>query len=243
MTAPHASDLHDDSDPPMPERPDWAAEVQRIAGKARAAGLTPERARREHDERQAVIELDRRRRTHEHNVAAAREQVPARYYDATANHPEVRAWVDDVREARTRDSLVLLGTVGSGKTWQAFGAFRELALAGVGRCMAVTVPAFLDGLRPGRPGTVDYAAVEKADLLLLDDLAAERVTDWTGEVLYRLIDARWASMRFTIITTNATPADVRERMGDRVASRLWGMGRVVTMTGADRRARPTRPTT
>jgi DNA replication protein DnaC len=211
-----------------PSKPDWSAVTLGIRDRARAA-------RPEGQTSQQVIEAQRADRVRRANIAHALAQIPARYQRATVSHDMVGRWVDAVQARRTRDSLVLMGQVGTGKTHEAYAAFSLLGAAGYGRCEAVTVPAFLDGLRPGRPGGVDNTAVETADLLLLDDLAAERVTDWTGEVLYRLIDARWAHMRPTIITTNATGATVRERLGDRVASRLNGMGVIVSMTGEDRR--------
>lgn len=219
------------TDEQEPHRPDYEAEILAIAARAKARrAAQPPAPRVDLDARRSAVIAERR-------TEEALAQVPARYADAAPTDPAVAAWVADVAAGRTRDSLILMGGVGTGKTHQAYGAFAALARRGIGRCAAVTVPAFLDGLRPGRPGAVDYGAVEGADLLLLDDLAAERVTDWTGEVLYRLIDARWAHLRPTIITTNATPAAVRERLGDRVASRLGGMGRTVTMTGEDRRGR------
>lgn len=205
-------------------------------GQQAAAKSRPWREQRdaERSERQQLIDEQRAKRIYERDLQKALDAIPLRYADAQPSHPDVRQWTLDVR-AGARTSLLLMGTVGTGKTHQAFGAFHELAIAGVGRCIAITVPALLDALRPGRPGEVDYAAVECCDLLLLDDFAAERVTDWTAEVLYRLIDARYSNRRRTIITTNATPADVRDRLGDRIASRLAEMCRTVVMTGTDRR--------
>jgi len=252
MPTPHATDPAAESPPsseelPMPEPrepeerrrrepEEWAAAVERIAQKARAAGLTrPDAAAERLREQAAARARQSELRT---NLLHALAQVPPLFAEAEPTHPEVARWCEEVAARRTRDSLVLLGPVETGKTHQAFGAYRWLARRGVGRCHAVTVPALLDGLRPGRPGAVDYEAVERCDLLLLDDLAAERVTDWTGETLYRLIDARYAWQRPTIITTNATPADVRERLGDRVASRLGRMGRTVSLTASVRQHRP-----
>lgn len=231
MTVPHATDPATE-----PTRPDYEATVLAVRDRARAAGVPSgeEIDRRRQQREQEQRETERRAVVRE-NVQHALGQVPARYDGARADHPEVRAWVDDLAAGRSPDSLVILGNVGTGKTHQAYGAFAEVAVRTGRRSVAVAVPALLDGLRPGRPGHVDYDSVERAGLLLLDDLAAERSSDWTGETLYRLIDYRWANLLPTIITTNATPAEVRERMGDRVASRLNGMGRVVRMTGEDRR--------
>jgi DNA replication protein DnaC len=102
------------------------------------------------------------------------------------------------------------------------------------------VPAFLDSLRPGRTPVASLDEVERAELLLLDDLAAERASEWTVELVYRLIDARWNACLPTIITVNAPNGELRAKLGDRIASRLNGLGRKVTwpVDAPDRRLPP-----
>ena len=215
---------------PQPERIDWQARVQAIADRSR-----PERqkAAAERTARQRRIEQLRAERRAGHTLAQLSERF-GRYDEARVEHPDVRQWVEDAR-AGSRESLILLGNVGTGKTHQAVAAYRVVVSSTRCDALAVPVPALLDSLRPGREPLASLEDCERVRLLLLDDLAAERHSDWTGELLYRVIDARWARHLPTVITTNATPADVRERLGDRVASRLAGMGRSVVMTGEDRR--------
>lgn len=236
MTAPRA-DTDTEAPTDGPRRIDYEAEMLRLREKAREA-RGGGRHRTSEDAAAEIEERNRRRaqeRFRQAAIDAALAQIPGRYADARPDHPAVARWAHELHVGQTTDSLVILGPVGVGKTHQAYGAYRELARRGIGRCVAIAVPALLDGLRPGRPGTVSYEEVEGADLLLLDDFAAERPTDWTGETLYRLIDARWAHMRPTIITSNATPAQIGQQLGERVASRLAGMGRTVVLTGEDRR--------
>lgn len=213
-----------------PERIDWQARVEAIAARSRPKRQEQQRQR---TERQRRIEQMRAERRAAHTLAQLAERF-GRYADAQVGDPDVARWTREAIEGG-RDSLILLGNVGTGKTHQAVAAYRAVVAATHCQAIAVPVPALLDSLRPGRAPLAALEDCERARLLLLDDLAAERHSDWTGEVLYRLIDARWARNLPTIITTNATPADVRERLGDRVASRLGGMGRSVIMTGEDRR--------
>jgi DNA replication protein DnaC len=186
--------------------------------------------------RQERIEELRRDRV----VAATLGRLDRRFALFTAEEPSVaaiRRWC--VRVARgERLGLVIAGTVGTGKTHEAVAAFRWLLRTHPARVLpavAVAVPALLDGLRPGRERVEELSACEDARLLLLDDLAAERASDWTAEVLYRLIDARYARNLPTIITTNATGPVIRASLGDRVASRLNGLGSYVVLEGPDRR--------
>jgi len=216
---------------PEPEVIDWQARVEQIAARSRPVR---EQAARERTARQQRIDTLRRERV----VASTLAHLDRRFgrFDAArpTNAAVTRAAIALYR--RQIDGIVIRGPVGVGKTHEAVAAFRFL----VGEramlpAVAVAVPAFLDGLRPGRVPVETLDAVEGARLLLLDDLAAERASDWTAEVLYRVIDARYARRLPTIVTTNATGDLIRANLGERVASRLNGLGMVVTLDGPDRR--------
>jgi DNA replication protein DnaC len=57
-------------------------------------------------------------------------------------------------------------------------------------------------------------------------------------VLFQLINARDAGNRLTIITSNLLREDVRERLGERMASRLSHRMRLIVLEGPDRRLSP-----
>jgi DNA replication protein DnaC len=221
---------------PPPEPIDWEAAVMRVAERSRPAREKQREARERRDRILAAQRADRRRAA---NREVSRAQVPPRYADAEADHPAVAAWVRDALSG-ARDGLVLNGPTGCGKTWQAYGAWRVVAERTGCAAIAVSVPAFLDSLRPGRTPVASLDEVERAELLLLDDLAAERASEWTVELVYRLIDARWNACLPTIITVNAPNGELRAKLGDRIASRLNGLGRKVTwpVDAPDRRLPP-----
>ena len=59
------------------------------------------------------------------------------------------------------------------------------------------------------------------DLLQLDDLGAEKRTDWVLEQLYSIVNERWQDERSIVVTTNITDMDeLREQVGARTVSRL-----------------------
>ncbi len=225
------SAAHGRSDRPAPQPVDWEARVLQLADRTREQR---QQAERERTARQRRIEDLRRDRA----VAATLERLDRRFGRFTADRPThdgvVRATIALGRWQI--DGFVIRGPVGTGKTHEAVAAFRYLVRdRAMLPAVAVAVPALLDGLRPGRVPVESLDACEDARLLLLDDLAAERGTDWTAETLYRLIDARYARRLPTIVTTNATGDLVRANLGERVASRLNGLGMVVTLDGPDRR--------
>ncbi|MFE2595995.1 ATP-binding protein [Streptomyces sp. NPDC059396] len=176
--------------------------------------------------------------------------MPPRYRGAVVDHPQVLDWIRDVarqavvpsrgarRQITTGPSLLMAGVVGSGKTYQAYGAVRALAGAGIGvRWRAVTAADLYAELRP-RPGVDserELAVVSRCPLLVLDDLGAAKASDWTEEITYRLVNRRYNHMLPTLITTNLRIGDLRAYLGDRVASRLRQMTIRVEFEPVDRR--------
>lgn len=164
--------------------------------------------------------------------------VPQRFSEAhlTDLDEKVRAAVEAWAAAPDGRNLVLVGPTGTGKTHTAAAACRVLHDTGW-ELRFVPVVELLDELRPGgREGALaEYA---DATLLLLDDLGAERPTDWTGERLYALVNRRWLEERPTVVTSNLTPEELETAVGPRVFSRLVGNDAVVVkLTGGDRRRR------
>lgn len=59
------------------------------------------------------------------------------------------------------------------------------------------------------------------DLLQLDDLGAEKPTDWVREQLFAIVNERWQDQRSIVVTTNVTDPDkLGEQIGARTVSRL-----------------------
>ncbi|MFJ8676266.1 ATP-binding protein [Streptomyces sp. NPDC093589] len=145
-------------------------------------------------------------------------------------------------------SLLLWGDTGTGKTHQAYGAVRALTAAGCGVTWHATTAADLYAEMRPRPG-VDLEhmlrRIVRVPLLLLDDLGAAKGSEWTEEINFRLLNWRAQNHLPTIITSNLPPVRtektdprqpvLRDKVGDRVLSRLSGMCAPVRFTGDDRR--------
>jgi DNA replication protein DnaC len=169
------------------------------------------------------------------------QEVPARFAAATVNHPDIGGWVRRyVTDPAAAGALLIAGTVGVGKTWQAYGALKAAVVgaATTRRCrwLVTTHPNLNDETRP-KPDDSHAWALERymeIDLLLLDDLGAGKQSEWTSDALYRLVDHRWSQNLPTIYTTNSHPRDLHQLVGERVVSRLADASRVL-LTGPDRR--------
>ena len=149
--------------------------------------------------------------------------VPARFKGARIDQLEeglqaaVRDWVD------TNDPLCTLifdGAYGVGKTYAAYAALLEAVRAGM-RVEAWTAIDLLDALR-GRNADEDdgaYKRLCRVPVLLLDDLGAEKMSEWTQERLVGLVDARWREALRLIVTTNSTE-EMEAKVGPRAYDRL-----------------------
>lgn len=71
-------------------------------------------------------------------------------------------------------------------------------------------------------------------LLVLDDIGAEKPTDWVRERLYQLINYRYSNRLSTIYTSNCDRETIYSRLGERIGSRVFS-SLVVEMLGPDQR--------
>lgn len=72
-------------------------------------------------------------------------------------------------------------------------------------------------------------------LVVLDDLGREKVTDWTGEMVYALVNTRYEDRLPTLVTSNLTPAELAASPYWPAISRLAEDGELVKIQGTDRR--------
>jgi len=80
----------------------------------------------------------------------------------------------------------------------------------------------------------------ECDLLIIDDLGTELSNQFTISCLYNIINTRINREQSTIISSNMTQNDLRERYADRITSRLLGEFKVLFFMGEDIRAQKLR---
>ena len=131
--------------------------------------------------------------------------------------------------------LVLKGSPGVGKSHLAAGILADRALhpahGPAGRF--VNVPETLERMRRGFEDGSYIAAGEEMTtpaLVVLDDIGV-RVTPWTDEQLYLVLNHRWNNKMQTIVTTNAELRQMEPRVADRLQASRSGFAKLVTIRG------------
>jgi DNA replication protein DnaC len=184
--------------------------------------------------------------------------IPPRYRGASFDRPpvsdmardlqtklavtEVHAFVDDL-DTRLEGGrgLWLFGDTGTGKTTLAM-LISKAALES-GKTVAIySLPKLLARIRrtyDSEPGGDSYLSfferLTSVDLLHIDDLGAEKRSDWVLEQLYALINERYETERSVVITTNLPHPELEEQIGPRTVSRLTEMCDEVEVRGDDSR--------
>jgi DNA replication protein DnaC len=156
---------------------------------------------------------------------------------------QVRRFVDQI-ESRlaTGRGLWFTGDIGTGKTTLAMLVSK--AAIDAGHSVAIySVPRLLAEIRdcydadPGERSYMEFfQRLVSVDLLHLEDLGAEKQTDWVLEQLYSLINERYEQERSIIVTTNLAESQLEEQIGHRIVSRIVEMcGDPLPLYGEDRR--------
>ena len=154
----------------------------------------------------------------------------------------VREFADQVEDRLDSGrGLWLMGDVGTGKTTLAMLVSKAAAEAG--RTVAIySLPRLLARIRrtyDGEPGEDSYLEffdrITSVDLLHIDDLGAEKRSDWVLEQLYAIVDERYQSQRSMVVTSNLDPDQLKEQIGSRVVSRLAEICRELPLWGDDLR--------
>ena len=168
----------------------------------------------------------------------------------------------DPREGK---GLLLVGSIGTGKTHLAVGILKELIAVRATACLFCDYREVLKQIQNSYNDSVQATELQvlrpvfDAEVLVLDELGAVKPSEWVWDTVSLILNTRYNDKRTTIITTNfpdepaagtgsefksrsSAFAAIRtetlgDRIGERMRSRLHEMCRVVEMKGPDFRTK------
>lgn len=81
----------------------------------------------------------------------------------------------------------------------------------------------------------NYQMLFSSDLLIIDDLGTEFINTFTNVEIFNIINTRLNQNKKTIISTNLSPIQIKEKYSDRISSRLFGNYEMLSFYGPDLR--------
>ena len=136
------------------------------------------------------------------------------------------------------ESLLFTGPTGLGKTHLSLAIAQEVIEKGY-TVIYGSAQNLLGRLerehfsRYGEPRDSTERALLSCDLLILDDLGAEFSTSFTQSCIYNTVNTRLMATQPVIINTNLNTAQLNEKYGERVTSRVIGNYTVLRFWGND----------
>lgn len=170
-----------------------------------------------------------------------------------------RRFVDEFPHDTGGKGLLFTGSIGVGKTHLAVGVLRRLVQEKGCRGLFCDYRELLKNIQNSYNPQVNTTELEllrpvfSADVLVLDDLGAQKPNEWVWDTVALILNARYNDKQTTIVTTNypdqpagagfkpdkdgKAPArgedTLGDRIGDRMRSRLAEMCVKVEMNGED----------
>lgn len=138
---------------------------------------------------------------------------------------------------RLNKGLFLYGITGSGKTHALYAIRKSLgnsACSGVENWVELLAEV-KDRMGQGQSTKYVIDNITSNRYVFIDDVGAEKQTEWVQEILYLIVDRCYRHERVLFMSTNLSIAEFSSKYGDRLLSRIHEMCTAHEMDKVDRR--------
>ena len=158
---------------------------------------------------------------------------------AKNNCETLKNFADNFNRANGKN-FILVGETGLGKTHLSTSVAKVLIEKGFNVAYDTVNEIMSDFEAQKFRGTVSEDDIRKryyeSDLLIIDDLGCEIANQFTVSVVYNLINTRINNGLSTMINTNLSQIELREKYSGRITSRIFGEFHPLLFTGNDIRS-------
>ena len=198
-----------------------------VSCRCRAEAQRKEELREQQEKEMAVISALKKQSLMDERLRSATFAAFRTTKDNAWNLKLCRRFAEHFDEMLEKNQgLLFYGDVGTGKTFAAACIANYL----LERRVPVVMTSFvklLDSMRSFRDEDEStIAKLNKAKLLVIDDLGAERGTDTALEKVYNIVDSRYRAERPIILTTNLSMEEMKENLDiryTRIYDRIFEM--------------------
>ncbi len=140
---------------------------------------------------------------------------------------------------KDKQNLILSGNAGTGKTYLSSCIANRVLSRGktVYYTSAYKLFEMLEAIKFGKEtlGADETTAryVYDVDLLIIDDLGTEFITQFTSAAFFDIVNSRLISGKSTVISTNLGLEGITDLYSQRVSSRIMGEYKAITLLGSD----------
>lgn len=146
----------------------------------------------------------------------------------------VKKYINEFNQIITGETaakgMALIGKVGTGKTMLMCAITNSLLNKKI-PTMLISSPELIADLLSAKFNGGGEAFENKmhrlmtVDVLILDDVAKEKTTEWVQTQYFRIVDARYNAQLATLFTSNYMFDEIGDKLGEAVGSRLFGLTR------------------
>jgi len=161
-------------------------------------------------------------------------------------HKECVRYVENWQEMKSKGfGFFFWGNIGAGKTHSAAALANHLMQEKLVEVLFLNMPATVTRVKKTFDSPVNnedkkiFDRMKDVELLIIDDLGVEKLSDWLSDQIYQIIDHRWQNNKPMILTSNQSLEDLGNHYKAQVISRIWGCCKSIKFTEEDRRKQTT----